>query len=244
MAAAHPYHLRLARPEETEESWEVERQVWSPFNWLAEGSVGLDYIPELHVVATDEDGRLVATIDACGIEWDGEVASLPAGGWHDVNVRAAEGFASRPPYACALGASVLPEAQGASLSSDLLTMLRDQALSLGYLGMLAPVRPSARARMPHLGIDDYALVRLADGRHFDPWVRTHEGVGGRIIATTKRSMSWRGPREEWEGWLEMRLPQDGRLLVPGSTGWLTMEGGQGELVEDSIWVLHSPSAGE
>lgn len=238
--ARHPYTLRLARAEDEGASWELEKRVWAPFNWLAEGAVGLDYVPDLHVVAVDEQDRLVATIDACGLVWDGDPGNLPPGGWRDVNLRAQEGFEQQPRWACALGASILPEAQRGGLSADLLRVLRDQALSLGYEGLVAPVRPSAKSKMPHLDISAYSCVRLQDGRHFDPWVRVHESLGGRILRTTERSMWWWGSREQWEEWLSMRLPDNGRLVPSGSIGWLTLVDGWGELVEGSIWILHKP----
>jgi len=237
----HPYIIRPARPEEDAAAFAVERAVWAPYNWLADGGVGLDYDQSLHIVAADEAGRLVATIDACPMEWDGEVAHLPPEGWRDVNIRAAEGFVGQPRYACALGASILPEARGGGLASDLLTTLRDCASALGYEGLLAPVLPSARAHMPQLSISEYAQMRLPDGRHFDPWVRAHERVGGRIIGTTERSMYWWGEREQWQEWTGMQLPENGSLLIDGSSGWLELVDGYGELVEGSLWLLHSPS---
>jgi len=236
----HPYTLRRALPEEGPLALELERQVWAPFNWLAEGSVGLDYDPDLHVVAVDDAGKMVATIDACGMQWDGDPKTLPPEGWRDVNLLAAEGFAEQPPYACALGASILTHARGGGLAQDLLSTLRTRVFEMGYEGMLAPVRPSARAQMPHLSIKEYAEVRLPDGRHFDPWMRAHESVGGKIVAVTERSMYWWGEKEGWEEWIGVKLPDNGRLLIEGSTGWLTLIDGYGELVEDSVWFLHAP----
>ena len=65
-------------------------------------------------------------------------------------------------------------------------------------------------------------MRLPDGRHFDPWVRVHERIGGVIIGVCERSMYWRGQREQGEEGTKVRLPQNGALLIDGSTGWLKL----------------------
>ena len=53
--------FRLCRPYEEPASWDVEQVAWAPFNWEARGAVGVDYFPELHVVAAEKaTGRLVA----------------------------------------------------------------------------------------------------------------------------------------------------------------------------------------
>ena len=237
---AHPFTIRLAKPEEEEAAFQVERQVWAPFNWLANGGVGLNYDPKMHLVAVDNNDQVVANIDAFGFDWDGDPQTLPEEGWRDAIIQALDGFATQPAWACAHGASILPEARVGSLAADLLIRLRDEALSLGYQGLVAPVRPTLRAKMPQLTIEEYSKMRLPDGRHFDPWVRTHEKVGGKIIGVSDRSMYWWGTREEWEEWTKMRLPDNGRVLIDGSTGWLTLEDGFGNLVEDSIWLMHRP----
>ena len=238
--ARHPYTIRLIRPGEEQAAFAVERSVWAPFNWLAEGSMGTDYHNDMHLVAVNAAGRVVANIDAFPFDWDGNPDTLPAEGWRDAIIAANQGFDHQPRYACAHGASILPEARGGGLAADMLVALRDQVLSLGYVGMVAPLRPTARARMPHLSIDEYVQVRLPDGHHFDPWLRAHERVGGRIIGATERSMYWWGEREQWEEWTRMRLPDNGSVLIDGSTGWLELVDGYGVLVEDSVWVLHQP----
>jgi GNAT superfamily N-acetyltransferase len=234
-----PYTLKLCAPEQIDESWAVEAQVWSPFNWEAAGSVGVDYFEDLHIVAEDDLGRLVATIDACPVDWDGAPETLPEGGWTEIVLAAREGFDGQPRFACALGASILPGIRGHGLSGELLKALRDQALALGYEGLLAPVRPSALWRMPHLSVEQYTDVRLPDGHHFDPWVRTHQRIGGRIIGTCPASAEFQASREDWERWAGMRLPDSGRVLISGAVGWLELEDGWGFLIEPSVWILHT-----
>lgn len=233
-----PYTLRLCRPDEIQASYKVENTVWNPYNWEAYGSVTIPYTDELHIVAVNEDDEIIATIDGCPYAWDGNPLTLPAKGWTQVVIDAAEGYMLQPDYACALGASIMPHIQSSGLSKELLIALRDQALSLGYKGLLAPVRPSARARMPHLSIEEYVEVRLPDGRRFDPWVRTHEGVGGQVLGVCAHSAEFYGSRQDWEGWAGMKLPDNGKVLIPDATAYLYLENGHGYLAEESVWVLH------
>ena len=235
--------IRLCRPDEQDECLAVERQAWAPFNWEAQGAVGVDYFPALHVVAVAPDDRIVATIDGCPMAWDGDPDSLPEGGWTDV-VLAAQQLTEWQPYACALGASILPEAQGGGLARRLLEGLRDAACAAGFFGMLAPVRPTAWTRMPHLTIGQYAQIRLPDGRHFDPWARTHERVGGTIIGSCHASAVFAGGHADWERWTGTRLPWDGSVIAPRTAGWLELRDGHGVLTESSLWLWHDLLRGQ
>lgn len=232
--------IRHCRPEEVDASWELERKVWAPFNWEAEGSTGVDYFSELHLVA-EANGKLVGTIDGCPLDWDGDPSHLPQRGWTEMIEAARVGFEGlSPAYVGAIGTSIDPDYEGSGLAGRLLSALRDEALRLGYKGLVAPVRPVFRWRMPHLSIEQYAEMRMADGRHFDPWVRVHERIGGRIIGVAEHSANFVGSREDWERWVGIRLPDDGRVLAPKTINFLDLVAGIGVLVEPSIWILHQP----
>lgn len=232
--------IRLARLEEEEACWEIEGQCWSEFH--AEPIESDYYDPKLHVVAL-LGGRLIATGNAVPFDWDGQPEHLPAGGWGQVQrdwvARVESGRSDHGRNACALGISILPEFQGRALGLPMLAALREQARLAGYEALAAPVRPSAKFRFPDLSYGDYAQLRLADGQHFDPWLRLHERAGGRIIAACEQSFRMRGSHADWEQWTGMRLPLEGRLLVTGGNEYLQLADGQGEIVEGSIWVLHT-----
>ena len=52
------------------------------------------------------------------------------------------------------------------------------------------------------------------GCHYDPWLRTHERIGGRDPRPAPRSMTVTGSREEWEEWTALQFPEDGDYVVP------------------------------
>lgn len=226
--------IRPATPRDIDEALDVERAVWAPFHYEAEGAPDWDYDQDLWVVAV-RDGRIVATADGCRASWDGRPEHLPAS-WTDV-LRDAP-LAARSRWGSALGTSILPEARGERLGERMLAALAERARLLNMHGMLAPVRPAARAQYPHMPISSFARMRLSDGRHVDPWLRAHEQTGARIIGWAERSMAVHGPHEAWERWVGYPLPTEGRLLIDGAAGWLRLTEGVGHLSEDSVWVLH------
>lgn len=242
--AYEAYEVRPARADEEEACWDVEARCWSPFH--AEAVEEDYYDPALHVVAVDGQ-RIVATGNAVPFPaWDGDEGSLLGLGWADVQEQWRQAVEAGQPlearYACAIGISVLPEARAGGLGFRMLVALRDSARAAGYESLAAPVRPSAKHRMPSLSYRDYALLRLPDGRHFDPWLRLHERGGGRIVGAREGSFFMRGSREEWEQWTGLALPEDGELLVDGGNDYLRLQAGRGEMVEGSIWVVHDLQA--
>jgi GNAT superfamily N-acetyltransferase len=195
-----------------------------------------DEHPDFQLALVDDDGSLVAEFHSVPMPWDGTLADLPSG-WDSAFTRAFE--SERPATVlCALALSVLPERQGQQLSSRMLKAMRDAARGRGLSQLVAPVRPTAKARYPLIAIDEYVTWRRDDGTHFDPWLRIHERVGGRILATAPESMVIEAPVAEWEEWTEMRFPADGTHIVPGMLAPLVVESGVGRHVEPNVWIVH------
>jgi GNAT superfamily N-acetyltransferase len=235
----HTYTIRLARPDEDASCTTLEDDVWAAFHGAPDGSLFIGYDPALHVVALDPDGRIVATGDAVGFDWDGNPEHLPARGWQQVIRAAAHGFPVKPAYACALGITVAADARGHGLGSRMVHALKQAALDAGYGALAAPVRPTEKWRMPELGAAAYAQIRLSDGRLFDPWLRIHEQAGGQQIGVCEHSLDIAAPRVDWQRWTGLRLPENGQLLIDGAVGYLTLRDGQGTLAEPSVWYLHN-----
>lgn len=240
------YEVRRATAADYQASHDLENALWDTFHAKAHGNVWCPYWEELHVVAIDrESGRLVGTGDAVPFDWDGTVSGLPERGWQEViylGRKRKENPATYPParFASAVGISIAHEARKGGLGRRMLAAMKEAALAAGYEALAAPVRPSERWRMVELPIEQYAQVRLPDGRHFDPWVRAHEAVGGQIIGTCETSNVLHGRRDEWESWTGIQLPSEGRVLLDGANCYLELDEDYGYLTEDSIWLLHRP----
>jgi hypothetical protein len=192
--------------------------------------------PDFQVALVDGD-ELLAEAHALPLPWDGTLDDLPTG-WDDGFVR---GMTSARPHTAvmAIAISVAPAQQGRRLSSRMIRTFTDNARAASLAqGVIAPVRPTWKAHYPLVAIERYAEWRREDGTHFDPWLRVHEVVGGRIIALAPASMVIRAPTAEWEEWVGMRLPEDGEYVFPGGLATLVVEDGIGTHVEPNVWVLH------
>ena len=67
----------------------------------------------------------------------------------------------------------------------LLGAMRALAAERGWAQLLAPVRPNWKARYPLTPIQRYAGWTRPDGLPFDPWLRVHARLGGRILRTER-----------------------------------------------------------
>ncbi len=197
-----------------------------------------DEFPDFQVALLDGD-ELVAEAHALPIPWDGSVDGLPSG-WDEGFVQGMTS-GSAPRALMALAISVLPGRQGQQLSSRMIQAFRDTAREAGLPSVLAPVRPTWKARYPLIPIEDYVEWRRDDGSHFDPWLRIHERVGGEILAAAPRSMVLEGAVADWEEWTGMPFPADGEYVFPGGLATLVVEAGVGRHVEPNVWVLHPVS---
>jgi GNAT superfamily N-acetyltransferase len=155
--------------------------------------------------------------------------------WRDAFPNAFEGE-GEPDRLCALAIIVVPELQGTGLSSKMLAHMRELAAPFGTL--VAPVRPTRKGDHPRMPIEEYAALRREDGAHVDPWIRTHERAGGRILGTAEEAMLIEGSLEEWREWTGLDLPADGEALVPGALVPVLFEHGRGVYREPCVWLEH------
>jgi GNAT superfamily N-acetyltransferase len=191
--------------------------------------------PEFQIALLDGE-ELVAEAHAVPVPWDGTREDLPSG-WDEAFVR---GMTSdrEPTVLSALAISVSPTRQGQQLSSRMIHAFKDTARSAGLSAVIAPVRPTWKERYPLIPIERYLGWRRDDGRHFDPWIRIHERVGGEIFAAAPRSMVISAPASDWEEWTGMAFPDDGDYIFPGCLAPLTVVDGVGTHVEPNVWMKH------
>lgn len=192
--------------------------------------------PDFQLALLDGD-ELVAELHSVPTAWDGSDDDLPAG-WDVAFLRAFED--GRPAdVLCALAISVRPDYQGRGLAAQMLNEMRAAGGRAGLRELIAPVRPTWKARYPLIPIEEYMTWRRGDGSHFDPWIRVHERIGGEVIAAAPRSMVMEAPTSDWEEWTEMRFPADGLYIVPGMLAPLVVVDGVGRHIEPNVWLRHS-----
>jgi GNAT superfamily N-acetyltransferase len=197
-------------------------------------------LPALQVALVDpRDDALVAKGHAIALEWDGDARTLPEG--VDAVLRAAVlAPSTQPTTLCALAVVVAPQRRGEGLSALVLDALRDVAADSGLRDLLAPVRPTRKAAYPLTTIERYIDWNGPDGLPFDPWLRVHARLGGRVLGVAPRSMVVTGTVAEWETWADMPFPDSGRYVVPGALAPVAIdrEADRGRYVEPNVWVHH------
>ncbi len=200
-----------------------------------------DLFADLELVLVDADDVIVAAGWSVPLRWNGEPADLPSG-YTDSLARAVDGYRSRvePDTLVIAAAQVHPDLRGRGVAGELLTALRGLAEQRGWVRVIAPVRPTLKARYPLTPIEEFAAWTRADGAPLDPWIRTHWRLGARIIATAPRSQTMTGTVAEWEAWSGMVLPSSGEYVIPDGLAILHIDrdADRGTYVEPNVWLQH------
>jgi GNAT superfamily N-acetyltransferase len=194
-----------------------------------------DEHPDFQLALLDGE-ELVAEFHAVPTPWDGTESDLPSG-WDEAFHRAFESD-RHADVLCALALSVRPDRQSQGLSGRMLEEMRDAARAGGLRDLIAPVRPTLKASYPLIPIEEYVEWRRPDGKHFDPWIRGHERIGGTIVAPAPESMRVEASVSEWEEWTGMMFPGDGDYVVPGMLAPVVVRDATGVHVEPNVWLRH------
>jgi len=200
-------------------------------------------LPDYQFALTERHGdQLIAIGNCLPIRWDGDPSSLPPGGLDAVleNGVATVESGAEPTAASALMIMVEPSRLGRGLSAACIEVMRGIAAVHGLRSLVAPVRPTEKHRYPLIPMAHYASWRRADGSLFDPWLRTHERVGGVAVGVAPESMTVRGTVAEWEAWTGLSMPESGSYVVPGALVPVEVdhERDEGLYVEPNFWVVH------
>jgi GNAT superfamily N-acetyltransferase len=199
--------------------------------------------PEYQFALADRDrGDLIAIGNSIPIRWDGDPSTLPPGGVDAVlesGVATVEAGAE-PSAVSALLIVVEPDHLGHGLSAACIEVMREIAADQGLSHLVAPVRPTEKHGYPLIPMKQYASWRRADGSLFDPWLRTHERVGGFGSGVAPASMTVRGTVTEWEAWSGLAMPDTGSYVVPGALVPVEIdrEHDAGLYVEPNYWMVH------
>jgi GNAT superfamily N-acetyltransferase len=189
----------------------------------------------------DPEGRVAATLNSAPLRWNGSDDDLPDG-WDDQFERSVADLRDgrSPDTLGALLIVVAPARQGDRLSGLMLEAMKAMARLRGHRALIACVRPTLKERYPLVSIDRYAAWTREDGLPFDPWIRVHVRLGGRIVRGAPRSMTMTGSVAEWESWTGMAFPESGDYVVPraASPVHIDREADVGTYHDPNVWVVH------
>jgi GNAT superfamily N-acetyltransferase len=183
-----------------------------------------------------------SAIVACGhtvpLYWDQTVEGLPQG-WDQGFERAFQDKHD-PNTLMAVSAAAKPAVRNTGLGSEILQAMRALARERGFNSLVAPVRPNRKESYPLAKFEEYINWNHADGSAFDPWLRTHMKLGGRILRVATESMVVEGSVEQWSSWTGGSFPASGAYVVPGALTpvHIDVEADRGRYVEPNVWVEH------
>ena len=203
----------------------------------------LDRFPEYQLALYDTENKRVAAMgNSFPLRWDDSLADLPEGGWDWAFVEAVDGHKKgvSPNIHCAIQVVIHPDFRGQGLSAPMINAVRAVSKAKGFQALIIPVRPSEKSKYPLTIMDDYITWRNQDDLPFDPWLRVHARVGGKIIKACHESKTVRGTCAEWEEWTRMKFPQSGLYIIPGALVSIEMdvEKDEGVYIEPNVWMVH------
>ena len=198
--------------------------------------------PDDQIVLLDADDRILAAHNSAPLAWDGTDAGLPDG-WEDQFewsvAQRRDGI--EPTTLGALQIVVGLDRQGSGLAGTMLAAMRANARAHGLRAVIACVRPTWKPRYPLTPIDRYATWTRDDGLPFDPWIRLHVRLGGRIVRPSPRSMTITGTVAEWQSWTGMAFPESGDYVVPGACESVRVDrqADLGTYYDSNVWIVHA-----
>jgi hypothetical protein len=138
-----------------------------------------------------------------------------------------------------------PTQRGSGLAGVMLNAMRANARARHLRAVIACVRPTYKERYPLTPIERYAAWTRADGVPFDPWIRLHVRLGGRIVRPEPRSMTITAPVADWEAWSGLAFPESGDYVVPGAADVLRVDRDRNEATyqDPNVWIVHDLALG-
>jgi hypothetical protein len=184
-------------------------------------------------------GEMVAT-GMCVPLHVAETAALPREGWDWLVDTASAQKGIDANTIGALSISVPEQHRHRGFARDMINTMRSLAAMNGFSRVIAPVRPSAKCRHPFVPMEQYITWRDERGQMFDPWLRSHVAVGGRVVGVCDRSMVVEQPVAFWKPWVSSSLDKDGAVALGGALSPLHVDvaASVGRYIEPNVWVTH------
>jgi len=196
---------------------------------------------ECDLILTDDHDQLAATGWGVPITWSGEASELPSS-FADVlrqSIEVHHGSSLANTFVIC-GAVVHPLLKGSGAAASLIGALCDTAAAHHFDNVVAPVRPTLKHLYPLLDIDAYAAWVRDDGMPWDPWLRLHVRIGGRVISLAREAQTMTDTVSRWEEWTGLEIPVSGDYIIPKGMAPLRIDkdADLGTYVEPNIWVRH------
>ncbi len=187
-----------------------------------------------------EGNEMVGSGNSIPIFWNNKLENLPENGW---DWALQKGFKDKenkikPNFLCAMSITISPKYQGKGISTEMIKAMMEIGKKKNFEKLLVPVRPTLKKDYPLIDMQKYISWKREDGKLFDPWLRVHETLGGKIIKVCSQAMKISGSHADWESWTGMKFPESGKYIIPGALSLVVFDDIEGIYFEPNVWMMH------
>lgn len=230
---------------DTEGAWPViaEQNPTGLRHW---DQLNRDFAAFQYALVDPETGQCSAVGSSIPLLWEGDLQDLPEEGWDWAITTGITGSEAglAPNMLCALSITVPIASRGRGVSYHAVRAMCALAGAHGFSDLIVPARPSLKHRYPLIPIERYMWWTTAEGLPFDPWLRVHARLGGRVIKACPRSETTIAPVADFEKWTGMVFPESGSYVVPDGIVPVEIDRatGLGTYIEPNVWMHHDVRA--
>jgi GNAT superfamily N-acetyltransferase len=189
-----------------------------------------------------DDEKLVGIGNAMHLNWQQPFEELPEGGVRWAMKKATREAKKEQSSNLLVAMQILIEQayRNQGMSYKMVNIMKQVASAQGIDHVALPVRPTLKSKFPLIPMEEYITWVKSDGLPFDPWLRVHLKLGGKIVSVCSRSMYMEGTPLEWEEWSGMQFPGSGQYIVDRALNPITidLQSNIGTYVEPNVWVIH------
>ena len=199
------------------------------------------YFPEFQLFFIDSNEMLVGFLNSIPIYWDKPMTDLPDEGWDWLVEKGIEGYENKIKPNCLGGLQIIvtKEYLGNGYSKMLIAEGKKIQTSLGFKNFILPIRPTFKSKYPEMDMEEYIHFKQGE-KIYDPWIRTHNSSGAKIIKVCPKAMHIKGDINYWEGLMNSKIVKSGYHIVEGALNpvWMDVEKDFGEYNEANIWIRY------
>jgi hypothetical protein len=224
----------------------IAKEVWPQF--MLHDPVAGEYWEYLYrdwpeyQFALVEGGAILAVGNSVPLCWNGPLDDLPEEGWDWILPRAVDDLSNGrcPNTQVAIQVMVGRSLQGRGLSAEAVVAMARVGAKRGYRHLVVPTRPTKKCEHPWVPMDEYIGWKDSQDRVFDPWLRVHTRLGGRIVKVCHKAMQITGSLSEWQEWTGVQFRENGPCIVPGGLCPVEVDllGDVAVYTEPNVWMAH------
>lgn len=194
--------------------------------------------PQFQFVAVDDADRVIGVAHSVPVSAPIAMESLPMAGWDWAVQNSLTN--SNHNMLCGLSVTVRAAYQGRGLGSLFVRQLISASASQGFTRLIVPARPVLKQNRPLCPMHLYLSWKRSDGLHHDPWIRTHQRLGGKIVGVCDCSMTMTGRLEEWRKVTGEALDTTGKHIVAGCLVPIEVdvEVDFARYIEPNVWIAY------